>query len=86
MSWVELEPEVRDRYLALDERDQARVQFDVDRLADAGPLLDEPFSKQVHGKLQSCASTSAVGRRGSATGSRRATDHLAHGVREEPAP
>lgn len=47
MSWgeVELEPEVRDWYLALDESDQARVQFNVDRLAEMGHLLDEPFTK-----------------------------------------
>lgn len=54
MSWgeVELEPEVRDWYLALDESDQARVQFNVDRLAEMGPLLDEPFTKQLDGKLR----------------------------------
>lgn len=47
MSWgeVELEPEVRDWYLALDEEDQARVGFHVDRLSEMGPLLDEPFAK-----------------------------------------
>lgn len=54
MSWgeVELEPEVRDWYLALDEQDQARVGFHVDRLAEVGPLLDEPFTKQLDGKLR----------------------------------
>lgn len=54
MSWgeVELEPEVRDWYLALDEGDQARVGFHVDRLAETGPLLDEPFTKQLDGKLR----------------------------------
>lgn len=54
MSWgeVELEPEVRDWYLALDEEDQARVGFHVDRLAKVGPLLDEPFTKQLDGKLR----------------------------------
>lgn len=54
MSWgeVELEPEVRDWYLALGEADQARVQFNVDRLAESGPLLDEPFTKQLDGKLR----------------------------------
>lgn len=54
MSWgeVELEPEVRDWYLALHEADKARVQFNVDRLAEMGPLLDEPFTKQLDGKLR----------------------------------
>lgn len=54
MSWgeVELEPEIRDWYLALDEEDQARVGFHVDRLAEMGPLLDEPFTKQLDGKLR----------------------------------
>ncbi|MCU1498523.1 MAG: hypothetical protein JWM47_2476 [Acidimicrobiales bacterium] len=54
MPWgiVELEPEVRDWYLALDEDRQARVQFNVDRLAELGPLLDEPFTKQLEGKLR----------------------------------
>ncbi len=54
MSWggVELEPEVRDWYLALDEEDQARVGFHIDRLAEMGPLLDEPFTKQLDGKLR----------------------------------
>lgn len=53
MSWgeVELEPEVRAWYLALDEANQARCQFNVDRLAEMGPLLDEPFTKQLDGKL-----------------------------------
>ena len=54
MSWgeVELEPEVRDWYLTLDDEDQARAGFHVDRLAEMGPLLDEPFTKQLDGKLR----------------------------------
>lgn len=54
MSWgeVELEPEVRDWFLTLDEGDRARVGFHVDRLAEMGPLLDEPFTKQLDGKLR----------------------------------
>ena len=49
---MELEPEVRDWYLALDDEYQARVGFHVDRLAEMGPLLDEPFTKQLDGKLR----------------------------------
>ncbi len=54
MLWgeVELEPEVRDWYLALDDEDQARVEFHIDRLAQEGPLLDEPQTKQLDGKLR----------------------------------
>ena len=54
MSWVdvELEPEIRDSYVALDEEDRARVGFHLDRLAELGPLLDEPFTKQLDGKLR----------------------------------
>lgn len=54
MSWgeVELEPEVRDWYEELDEDEQARVEFHVVRLADLGPLLDEPHTKQLDGKLR----------------------------------
>ena len=54
MSWgeVELEPEVRDWYLALDYDDQGRVDFHIDRLANEGPLLDEPHTKQLDGKLR----------------------------------
>jgi hypothetical protein len=54
MSWgeVELEDEVRSWYLELDEDDQARVRFHVDRLAEFGPLLDEPFTRQLQGPLR----------------------------------
>lgn len=54
MPWgeVEIEPEVRDWYLALGEESRARVSFHVDRLADVGPLLDEPHTRQLDGKLR----------------------------------
>lgn len=54
ISWgdVELEPEVRDWYLGLDERNRARAGFHVDRLGDQGPLLNEPFTRQLDGKLR----------------------------------
>ena len=54
MSWgeVEIEPEARDWYLALTEEQQARVRFHIDRLAELGPLLDEPHTKQLDGKLR----------------------------------
>ncbi len=49
---VELEPEVRDWYWALDEEFQGRVDFRIDQLADKGSLLGEPLSRQLHGKLR----------------------------------
>lgn len=54
MPWgvVELESEVRDWYLALEETNKARVRFHVDRLAELGPLLDEPHTKQLDRKLR----------------------------------
>jgi hypothetical protein len=54
MSWgeVELEPEVRDWYAALPGDLKARVAFNVDRLAELGPLLDEPHTRQFDGKLR----------------------------------
>jgi hypothetical protein len=54
MLWgeVELEPEVRDWYLALNYDEQGRVDFHIDRLSQEGPLLDEPHTKQLDGKLR----------------------------------
>ena len=54
MPWgeVELEPETRDWFLALAEGAQARARFHIDRLADVGPLLDEPLTRQLDGKLR----------------------------------
>lgn len=49
---VELEPEVRDWYLSLDDNSKVRVRFHIDRLADQGPLLDEPHTRQLNGKLR----------------------------------
>ena len=49
---VELEPEVRDWYLTLDDDQQGRVGFHIDRLSQEGPLLDEPHTKQLDGKLR----------------------------------
>jgi len=54
MFWgeVELEPETRDWYLALDDDQQGRVDLHIDRLSKEGPLLDEPHTKQLDGKLR----------------------------------
>lgn len=54
MSWgsIEFEQEVRDWYQSLDDTGQARVDFNVSRLAGEGPLLGEPHSRQLDGKLR----------------------------------
>jgi ribosome-binding protein aMBF1 (putative translation factor) len=63
---VELEPEVRDWYLSLGQENQARVQFNIDRLAEIGPLLDEQSrSSDVWPRDR--------GRRGMATETKRTT-------------
>ena len=54
MSWgeVELEPEVLEWFVALGDTDQGRARFHVDRLAEMGPALDEPHTRQLEGKLR----------------------------------
>ncbi len=54
MSWgtVELEPEVRDWLEGLSTTQFATAAFYVDLLADQGPLLGEPYTRQLDGKLR----------------------------------
>lgn len=54
MSWgiVELEPEVREWLEHLSSAGFATVAFYVDLLAEQGPLLGEPHSRQLDGKLR----------------------------------
>lgn len=54
MLWgeVELESEVRDWYLGLDDEQQGRVDYHIDRLEREGPLLGEPHTRQLDGKLR----------------------------------
>lgn len=54
MSWgtVELEPEVRKWLEDLSVASFARAAFYVDLLAAEGPLLGEPYTKQLDGKLR----------------------------------
>lgn len=54
MPWgtVELEPEVRDWLKSLPTDLFARAAFYVDLLAELGPLLGEPHSRQLDGKLR----------------------------------
>jgi len=54
MSWgtVELEPEVRDWLEQLSTAHFATAAFYVDLLAEQGPLLGEPYTRQLDGKLR----------------------------------
>jgi len=54
MTWgtVELEPEVRDWLEDLSTPQFARAAFYIDLLADQGPLLDEPYTRQLDGRLR----------------------------------
>jgi len=54
MSWgtVELEPEVRDWLEQLPTTPFATAAFYVDLLAEQGPLLGEPYTRQLDGKLR----------------------------------
>lgn len=54
MSWgiVELEPEVRDWLEQLPTERFATATFYIDLLADEGPLLGEPYTRQLHDKLR----------------------------------
>ena len=54
MAWgtVELEPEVRDWLEQLPTAQFAHAAFYVDLLAEQGPLLGKPYTKQLDGKLR----------------------------------
>ena len=54
MAWgtVELEPEVRDWLEQLPTAQFATAAFYVDLLAAQGPLLGEPYTRQLDGKLR----------------------------------
>jgi len=54
MTWgsVELEPEVRDWLEALPTAESATAAFYVDLVAERGPLLGEPYTRQLDGKLR----------------------------------
>ncbi len=54
MPWgtVELEPEVRDWLETLPTSEFAHAAFYLDLLAEQGPLLGEPYTRQLDGKLR----------------------------------
>jgi len=54
MSWgiVELEPEVRDWLEELSTAHFATAAFYVNLLVEQGPLLGEPYTRQLEGKLR----------------------------------
>lgn len=57
---VELEPEVKDWFASLSYDDKTRVVFYIDLLAEKGPLLDEPHTRQLDGKLRELRFTSDI--------------------------
>lgn len=54
MPWgrVELESEVADWVERLPPVEFGRVEFYIDLLAERGPLLDQPYTRQLRGKLR----------------------------------
>jgi hypothetical protein len=54
MPWgkVELEIEVADWVESLPPAEFGRVEFYIDLLAERGPLLDQPYTRQLRGKLR----------------------------------
>lgn len=54
MAWgsVELEPEVVEWIEELSDSDFGRAEFYIDLLAEKGVLLDEPYTRQLRGKLR----------------------------------
>ena len=54
MPWgtVELEPEISEWLEALPTRQFARAAFYIELLAERGPLLEEPHTRQLHGPLR----------------------------------
>ena len=54
MAWgeVEAEPEVDGWLLSLSKEDFGRAQFYIDLLEERGPLLGEPYTRQLRGKLR----------------------------------
>jgi hypothetical protein len=54
MAWgsVELEAEVAEWVEALPAAEFGRAEFCIDLLADRGPLLDQPHTRQLRGKLR----------------------------------
>jgi hypothetical protein len=49
---IAFEAEVQDWFDALDPNSQKRVRWRIDLLADEGPLLGEPYTRQLDGKLR----------------------------------
>jgi hypothetical protein len=54
MPWgsVELEAEVAEWIESLPAAEFGRAEFYIDLLADRGPLLDQPYTRQLRGKLR----------------------------------
>jgi hypothetical protein len=64
---VELEPEVEEWLQGLSPEDFATVETYINLLAEVGPLLDEPHTRQLSASFGSCDSGSQASRGGSPT-------------------
>jgi hypothetical protein len=49
---IELEPEVRKWLTGLPDEQFGQVEYSIDRLSRDGPLLSEPHSRQLRGKVR----------------------------------
>jgi hypothetical protein len=49
---IELEPEVTDWLNGLSDAEFGHVEFYIDLLAEKGVLLDQPYTRQLRGKLR----------------------------------
>ncbi len=84
MNWgtIELEPEVRDWLEGLPTSEFATAAFYVDLLAERGPLLGEPYTRQLDGKLR--VPPAAIGDAGDVLDSARPAHRDVDGVPEDP--
>ncbi|MGW5275138.1 type II toxin-antitoxin system RelE/ParE family toxin [Streptomyces sp. NPDC004044] len=69
MTWGEAELERW--FLGLNDKHRGTVAFYVDLLTARGPLLGDPYTRQLHGKLRELRFHLEPGRSGSLTGSPR---------------
>ncbi len=80
---MELEPEVRDWFERLNSVQLATAAFYVDLLAEQGPLLGEPYTRQLDGKLRELRFHLGGRRCGDVLDRLRTAGRAADGVRQD---